>query len=269
MGKKSTLIPASPQLREFTYTILFNLPREHKYKLKGNFYKLSTSNVIAKNFCDKATEEDVKQLLAQLGFEWFYVLFDGNKNPLYVKELFGELNGENRTARLKELVSKRLYISSSKTYASNLVLADQDIHDKEYRRIIEVARAGYHIRGWDRHLNGEITENDSDNADAMQYLARTLNSNYLTIRNFETNDFSTSILLYLYSYKNSYVNQHLIYKRYIGQFPKSKVTSHLRQLAIEGLITKHFRRSEYTITALGVFKTNKYLQETLAANKIA
>lgn len=261
-------IPTSAVLREFAYTVLYTIPPEERFALKGSFYNLTVRKSAAKSFCEKASEEQIKYVLSMLGFEWFTVIYDNKKTPRWARNVFNKFDEKEEKHSLKNILADRIYITNSKQYAQNLLLASQSINQESTTKILEMGRAGYHVKKWSRYLDGETMTETKTNASSLVYLCRTIFNGLISAEHFEISKDEISILLYLYPHQNKFVEHGVMYEKFESMYSVTKMTSILKKLLSANLIQKHpmTTKRKYMITASGILKTGKFIQQVLTAN---
>jgi len=253
--------PVPPALREFLYHALYSIPDDRRFDLKNSYRELGRTNSRAKRFVNKASLEQINHILAMLGIQWFTVYFQDSNKTRWATSLFDDFKKGKKNTELSRLVEEKIYITSDREFIKYLGTSADAIASGEYKRSIELAKAGFHLRKWKKDLNSDSAIQDEKDAESMIFLCKLMNAAFATKHQFEVSDNDAEILLYLYSFQNKYITTKKVDEYFLGIYKSNKITYSLRRLTEQYLIQKHFDNSkkEYQITALGIAMVNKML----------
>lgn len=260
--------PVAPELREFLYHVIYSLPENKKFDLKGWYYQLGRTQFMAKRFCDTASYEQIHHILAMLGIQWYTTYFDNSKSPKVVRNVFSEFKESSRNTEIKRLIKERIYISSDKKFIHSLGLASDGLSSNVYKQNLELDKAGSHARKWSKQLNFKNITNARRDEESIDYLWMTARNAAFSFRQSKMTEDDILILSYLYLHRNRYVPFDEIETKHLGYLRQLKLKRSINRLMHQDLIILHIKKNEkkYQISALGIERSNKILDSILKAN---
>jgi hypothetical protein len=258
--------PLSPYFREYLYDILYRMPPEDKFKLKGKYYKIGKTNFYAKRFCDTAKLDEILYVLSMLGIEWFLVLYDNGEKPEKVTNVFEKKVDGERNTELRKIIERRIHVTSVKPFIHNLATASQNIHTNIFRQHLELQKAGYHARGWTKKLGTKNVNEAFGNYEKLNYIVETILNSAVVCKIGEMSENELLLLLYLYRHQSSYVAAAQISDKFGGLLHFKKILSSRKKLILSKRIQKHSTENSYTITAFGVSEIKKVINNVLKEN---
>jgi predicted transcriptional regulator len=262
----------NPVFNEFVYSALFNATVEEKRRLKPKYFKIAMSARSAKTFCTTGSKEEKEYMLAELGYDNFYVICRRGMTLLKFKEILAKFDNQKRVAAISDIAEAGVFVTSDREFMRMLGLMSQSIHHHSHFLNLEITRQGHHIQRWSKqYLNKKDIDTKETDASAKA-LARTCLSAILTMTFWPGSTGMTTaqmeILLYLYSVSNSYISYSRLFDVFAGNTNNFKFSSAIRALVTDELIIKHGRGNikEYSISALGIKQVNTFINKTINLN---
>lgn len=258
--------PLNPYFREFVYDILYNIPEEKKFILKGKYYRVGKTNSYTKRFCDTAGIEEIMHVLSILGIEWTMIFFDDSSKERFIRNVFEKFNDDEKGAELRKIIKQRIYITSQKQFINNLATAAQTVHTNVYVKNLELLKAGYHYRNWPKKLDSLKVKEGFYNSDSLLYLSDTILNSYISCKQPHMNENDLLILLYLYRHQHKYIGFHKLGEKFAGILSRYKIINAANSLKEGGKIQKHPKDKTFTITATGINDVIRIMNNVLQAN---
>lgn len=259
--------PVSPNLREFLYDVLYKLQGSDEFFKRDTYKELGRTNSKARQFANKATLEQILYIVGMCGIEWTLVIFDNDKRPRYIRQLFERYRDEgvhSDNAEIKKLIEKKIYITTDKQFVKYLGVAADLIEFDGYKRSAELSRAGYHLRQWQRKFKSATASADEDDAYSMRYLQKLALSTIIAESTQRLTQVDGRVLGFLYIFDTVFVQKSAIGKRLAGIYTMVGISSALKRLVKAGLVQEDFKdKKAFKITALGVAEVNRNLGAAL------
>lgn len=257
------------------FDVLYGSTPDQKKSLPSKYRKATKNSRQAQAFIRKSTQEEKQELLTLLGIEWLIVLFDrGFPQKRHLKEIFEKYKdpGNNRQAAIADAVKDRVYVLSDAEFFHNMGLMAQVLNTNSYKHDLLLSRAGFHIQRWGKafkDVETKITEDYSASANYMvKYALNTILAYEMSSSMFGVINTDTKILLYLYSFRSTYIGFDKMLERFGGNLSTFKVRSAVRRLLESQMIQKKLKEQSYTIAALGLRKVAEVYKHILKSNEL-
>lgn len=258
--------PLNPYLREYLYDVLYNMPPENKFVLKGKYYKISKTNFYAKRFCDTAKIEEIMHVLTLLGIDWFMVFFNNKNGDRFISNIFEKPEEKNGTIELKKIIKRNLFVTSGKSFAHQLATTSQRTHTNVFVQNLELLKAGYHLRGWPKRLETPRVKDAVYNSESLNYLSETMINSVFSFKRAEIAENDIMVLTFLFKFQHTYIGYDKLNDRFAGVMVQRIIATSIKRLQASGMVQKHPQQRTFTITALGIMEVTKVMNNLLKEN---
>jgi hypothetical protein len=263
MSKRNTV---DSVFNEFVYTAIFKSSYDEKRLVSKRFHKKIMTERGAKSFAEKSSKEEKEELLAQLGYDYFYVMTKRGKTLRHIKQYLPILISKKTAGEV--VAEEGFYITSDKQIIRTLGLLARLTHSSSYYLDMEMVRQGYHIHKWNKRFGGSQELHYREVDETASLLCKNMMNAILNAEKskelFGTTKNAVFILLYLYTAKGLEISEEKMKREIVGSISKVQYANAFREVLDGGLIDRI--QGTLSITSSGIKIVNDFFHSVVHAN---